>query len=649
MIQLLRLREEVPLATVRKPYLPFSFLCFCILWPAFAITIEALTGLASEAGLNPLASLPHILACVGAPLGAILFAYNRQSNFGLYGLGFCLASSLAFTVLLGPLVIFGLILAIFVIGFLPLAPALSLLFSLIALRGLPSAPLQARRLAIGAATALALILAGESPNWVALALAEQAQSGKISSALRHWPGAASTLRDDCTQRNPQGLAFRWLRATSDDPAVDRDNACRAHYLLTGQSSPAPNTSITLATSHQRLGLNAQTGIEELNWILEFTAAKPFDEEASLLLQLPRHTVLYGASLWVDGVERPAVFGGASAVTHAFENVAVRQNRDPILLNYAGENRLHLRAYPISRQRPMKLRLRLARPYSDSKFLPTIENHNLTALTSPVLETLTQRTPPARIAFLDPYDSTRAFAWQPTPANHASALIYVIDHAASLDGQQTRLADMLRRHPGKLYFTQGTQIAEPFRGGADNVPALTRALQEAPEHAIIVWLHGPQPHLFERTYYLNRALQRNITLHPLRLAPGPNAVLNELPPRPNVIPIQDVAEAFTSQGQWTETTPTPGLIPSAAGAALWASTQDPQTAIRYRVITKDVGAVVLERDEHYTQNGLETPKEASGSEIPEPGTYVLTASALALLYWLRKMKTKEERLVHLREI
>lgn len=200
--------------------------------------------------------------------------------------------------------------------------------------------------------------------------------------------------------------------------------------------------------------------------------------------------------------------------------------------------------------------------------------------------------------------------------------------------------MLRPHPGKLYFTQGTQIAEPFRGGADNVPALTKALQEAPERATIVWLHGPQPHLFERTYYLNRALQRNVTFHPLRLAPGANAVLNELPPRPNIIPIHDVSDTFTPQGQWRQTMPTPSLLPSAAGAALWASTQDPQTAIRYRVVTKDVGAVVLERDEQYAQNGLATPKEASGSEIPEPGTYVLTASALALLYWLRKKNAKK---------
>lgn len=651
MIQLLRLREEVPVATVRDPYHQPLFFLWCIIWPALVIVFEALTGLAGNTGLNPLASIPHILACVGAPIGALFFAYNRQSTFGLYGLGFCLASSLAFTILLGPLVIFGLILSVFVIGFLPLAPALSLLFSLIALRGLPFEPLQARRLAIGAATALALLIAGESPNLVALHLSQQAQSGRISSAFRHWPGAARALRDDCTQGNPQGLAFRWLRANSDDPTVDRDNACRAHYLLTGQPSPAPTTSITLATSHQRLGLNPNTGIEELNWILEFTGAKPFDEEANLLLQLPRHTVLYGASLWVDGVERPAVFGGASAVTRAFENVAVRQHRDPILLNYAGENRLHLRAYPISRQRAMKLRLRLARPYSDSNFLPTIDTHNLAALTSPVVETLTQRTPPTRIAFVDPYNPTRAFTWQPSPGNaQPSSLIYLIDHSASLDGQQTRLEDMLRRHPGKLYFTQGTQIAEPFRGGADNVPALTKALQEAPERTTIVWIHGPQPHLFERTYYLDRALRRNVTLHPLRLAPGPNAVLNELSPRPNVVAIQDVSEAFSSPGHWQQTTPTTGLIPSAAGAALWASTQDPQTAIRYRVVTKDVGAVVLERDEQYTQNGLETPREASGSEIPEPGTYVLTASALALLYWMRKKKAKdEERLVHLREI
>lgn len=639
MIQLLRLREEVPVAAeaTRTPYLHPPFVFLCILWPVFVIVLEALTGLAKGTGLNPFASIPHTIACLGAPLGAALFAFNPRAALGLYGLGFCVASSLAFTILLGPFTILGLLLAIVVIGFIPLAPMLSLLFSLVAIRTLPSAPLQARRLAIGAATAFALLFLGESPNWVARILADQSAKGSVSTSLRHWPGAATALRQSCMEENPNGLAFRWLRANSDDPVADRDEACRAHYLLTGQAAPVATTSISLAVSHQRLALNPSTGIEEMNWVLEFTGGKVFDEEASLLLQLPRNSVLYGASLWVDGVERPAVFGGSSAVTRAFENVAVRQRRDPILLNYAGENRVHLRAFPISRNRPMKLRLRLARPHSSSDFLPTIDSHNLAAMQPPYTEWITPRAQPLRVAFLDPYDSQRAFIWERVATAPPSALIYVVDHAAALDGQQTRIAEMLRSFPGKVYFTQGSQVAEPFRGGADNVPALLRAIKEAPDHATIVWLHGPQPLLFERTYFLNRALQRNIHFHPLRLAPGANAILDDLRPTKNIIPIQDIAEAFAPQGRWVQNPALPGLIASPAGGALWASTQDPATAIRYRVVTKDVGAVVLERDEQYAQNGLETPKEASGSEIPEPGTYVLTASALALLYWMRKKR------------
>ncbi len=58
---------------------------------------------------------------------------------------------------------------------------------------------------------------------------------------------------------------------------------------------------------------------------------------------------------------------------------------------------------------------------------------------------------------------------------------------------------------------------------------------------------------------------------------------------------------------------------------------------YNVEKQDAGAVVFERDEPYTQNGLQTPTEASGSEVPELGTHVPTASTLALLYWLRKKK------------
>ncbi len=637
MIQLLRLRDDASTAieNARQPYLFPPFGLFCILWPCFVMVFEALTGFAKNAGLNPFTTPAHVLACLGAPLGALAYAWNRASTLGLCGLGFCLASSLAFTVLLGPFLILGVMLAIVLLGFIPLAPILSFLFSLGVLRSLPAAPNRLRRLGLGACCALALIGLGETPQWVARSMGGAAESGQIPQYLRRWPGAASALERTCTEANPRGLAFAWLRPTTGDPERERDNACRAHYLLTGESAPLPASSISLATSHQRLGRNPSTGIDEMNWILEFTGGSGRDEEASVFLQLPRHTVLYGASLWVDGVERPAVFGGASAVTRAFENVAIRQRRDPILLNYAGENRLHLRAFPISRTRPMRLRLRLARPNNDSAFTPILDSHNLANLATPVVESVTPRSAPTRVAFLDPYDANRAFAWESAPPTTAAPLIYVIDHSAALDGQQARIEAMLRRHPGKVYFTQGDQVAEPFRGGADNVPALLRAMQEAPEGAKIIWLHGPQPHLFAQTYFLNRALAKNLTLHPLRLAPGFNAILNGLRPRANVIPLQDIEDAFLRQGRWVETPPQAGMIPSAAGAALWAATQDPATAARYRVVTKDVGAVVLERDEQYTRNGLEAPTESSGSEIPEPGTYALVASALLVLFWLKK--------------
>jgi hypothetical protein len=637
MIQLLRLRDEASteVEKARQPYVFAPFVFFCVLWPCFVMAFEALTGFAEDSGLDPFSTPAHVLACLGAPLGAFAYAWNRASTLGLYGLGFCLASSLAFTILMAPFLILGVMLAIVLLGLIPLAPVLSFLFSLGALRSLPSTPNRIGRSALGACCALALIGLGETPQWVARHMAETAESGQIPQYLRHWPGAAGALERTCTEANPRGLAFAWRRSNMGDPESERDNACRAHYLLTGQSTPVAPSSISLATSHQRIGRNPATGIDEMNWILEFTGDSGRDEEASVFLQLPRHTVLYGASLWIDGVERPAVFGGASDVTRAFENVAIRQRRDPILLNYAGEYRLHLRAFPISRTRPMRLRLRLARPASDSSFAPALDSHNLAGHAAPVVEWVTPRHAPSRAAFLDPYDSSRAFAWESAASASVAPLIYVIDHSAALDGQQPRIEAMLKRRPGKVYFTQGDQVAEPFRGGADNVPALLRAIQEAPEGARIVWLHGPQPHLFAQTYFLNRALSKNLTLHPLRLAAGFNAILNDLRPQANVIPLQDFEEAFLPQGQWIVTTPQPGMIASAAGAALWAAAQDPATAVRYRVVTKDVGAVVLERDVQYTQNGLEAPKEASGSEIPEPGTYALVASALLVLFWLKK--------------
>jgi hypothetical protein len=57
-----------------------------------------------------------------------------------------------------------------------------------------------------------------------------------------------------------------------------------------------------------------------------------------------------------------------------------------------------------------------------------------------------------------------------------------------------------------------------------------------------------------------------------------------------------------------------------------------------VITKEVGAVVLERAEQYSQNGLKDPDAVA---TPEPATWLLMGSALAALVWWKRKKDEPE--------
>ena len=65
----------------------------------------------------------------------------------------------------------------------------------------------------------------------------------------------------------------------------------------------------------------------------------------------------------------------------------------------------------------------------------------------------------------------------------------------------------------------------------------------------------------------------------------------------------------------------------------------RAARRYRVVTAEVGAVVLETDQQYAQNGLDSPLEQKSAHgTPEPATWLLMASALAVLRWWQRLRS-----------
>ncbi len=67
------------------------------------------------------------------------------------------------------------------------------------------------------------------------------------------------------------------------------------------------------------------------------------------------------TLWIDGEEREAAFGGRSQVRRAYEQV-VRRRRDPVLVSTCGPDRIQVQCYPVPADGgEMKLRLGITAP------------------------------------------------------------------------------------------------------------------------------------------------------------------------------------------------------------------------------------------------------------------------------------------------
>jgi hypothetical protein len=60
-----------------------------------------------------------------------------------------------------------------------------------------------------------------------------------------------------------------------------------------------------------------------------------------------------------------------------------------------------------------------------------------------------------------------------------------------------------------------------------------------------------------------------------------------------------------------------------------------------VVTRDIGAVVLERDEQYDENGLQRP-QPEGTATPEPATWIGMALAVGVMIIAGRLRKSSSR-------
>lgn len=142
----------------------------------------------------------------------------------------------------------------------------------------------------------------------------------------------------------------WTRF--DDPAVNQQGGELVGRAVRG---------LTLASSRIDGVLDPRTETAYAEWTLIFRNANTMPEEARAELLLPEGAVVDKVSLWINGEERPAAFGPREVVRQAYQEVAVVQQRDPLLVTAKDTGHVLAQCFPVPAQGEMKIRLGMTAP------------------------------------------------------------------------------------------------------------------------------------------------------------------------------------------------------------------------------------------------------------------------------------------------
>jgi len=560
--------EGRPHSTPPPPARPIRFrlfhLIFGVLLPFLAIATEVFSGWSAEIYADPIPTRWLLLLILSVP----------RANLTLW-LRFCvtrppawcvayprvldvlnavvLAASLLYSVRYAPIVPAALVLAIFLVGLLPLAPFFGL-FSAIQMRqALQQAEPDKASLVRTSALALGMVALVNVPGvatsaglrWAA---SEGEQTRQCGVRLLRWLGDRGQMLRACHGRG--GAWIQWGQG------VTREQAQRACYRVTGEAfdtAPPPkgawrfwgnwdehkggeqvgNCKIEgpqLVVSQLDGQIDRAASTSHVDWTMEFQNASAVEREARSVLALPAGGVVSRVTLWINGEPREAAFGGRAQTRQAYEQV-VRARRDPLLVTTAGPDRVLVQCFPVPPGGSMKIRLGIAAPLRGRQLeLPRMVESNFavreerlhqvwltgdravegrrTLTEADLGRPLTLAMAPALMPAWTPDPVEKSWViqqrWQ--PASSRPRLIVVADASLALAPHAARIEEQLRTLSGSSHTRIDRVLASDpparvarfdgagFEGGADNVPALQLAQEMAcaSQSTAVLWIHGPQP-------------------------------------------------------------------------------------------------------------------------------------------------------------
>jgi hypothetical protein len=212
------------------------------------------------------------------------------------------------------------------------------------------------------------------------------------------------------------------------------------------------------------------------------------------------------------------------------------------------------------------------------------------------------------------------------------------------------------------------------GGTDNIPAIISGWDAVnTASGAILWIHGPQPLIISDIAYLFQCWERRTEkpqLYSLDAVVGDNAIYRECDGNPNIHNVprtgtldKDITRVFSymngeermvikrarlMSANWTKRENSKET--SKHLSRLWASDQTEKfnavkniesaiaVARKYQLVTSVTGAVVLENQQQYKDNGLDPVNAGTVPTVPEPEEWMLMiAAAVVLGYVMLKRK------------
>ncbi len=382
---------------VQRPKRGFAYalgmtflMLFGVLLPIGTLVFEYLSGACAAVLFDPIPTLVHVALVGLVPLVNVTIWVmvvrddTRWRTVLGWASGFTIGIALVYAVLFLPTTPFAAVgILFFGFGFIPLSPLLAFTCALFLRRklrrsGEVTAPLPGlwRGMGLGLIALIALAV----PTYIAeMGLSKAASNSPAESTrgiqwLRSWGQENDLLRVCYGRGNRRGELdiYNW------SSNISAETARTIYYRVYGRpfnAVPPPRLyagrgawnvmeeeftwdndqggdavagcvrGLSLVTSREDAIIYPESVLAYTEWTLEFKNDSQLQREARAQIQLPPGGVVSRLTLWIDGEEREAAFGGRSQVKTAYKQV-VSQRRDPVLVTTCGPDRVLMQCFPV---------------------------------------------------------------------------------------------------------------------------------------------------------------------------------------------------------------------------------------------------------------------------------------------------------------